>query len=33
VVLVTHSREAAGAAGRTIELRDGRIVADEPARA
>ncbi|MCC6349581.1 MAG: ABC transporter ATP-binding protein [Candidatus Eisenbacteria bacterium] len=29
VVLVTHSREAAGAATRTIELRDGRIVADE----
>jgi putative ABC transport system ATP-binding protein len=29
VVLVTHSREAAGAAARTIELRDGRIVADE----
>jgi putative ABC transport system ATP-binding protein len=29
VVLVTHSRDAAGAASRTIELRDGRIVADE----
>jgi len=33
VVLVTHSREAAGAAERTIELRDGRIVADAPAGA
>jgi ABC-type lipoprotein export system ATPase subunit len=29
VVLVTHSREAAAAASRTIELRDGRIVSDE----
>ncbi len=28
VVLVTHSQEAAGAATRTIELSDGRIVAD-----
>jgi len=33
VVLVTHSREAAGAASRTIELRDGRIVADSRAGA
>ena len=28
VVLVTHSREAAAAAQRTIELRDGRVLAD-----
>jgi putative ABC transport system ATP-binding protein len=28
VVLVTHSAEAAALAGRTIELRDGRVVAD-----
>ena len=30
VVLVTHSREAAAAAARVIELRDGRVVADGP---
>jgi len=29
VVLVTHSREAAAAAERIVELRDGRIVSDE----
>jgi putative ABC transport system ATP-binding protein len=29
VVMVTHSREAAAAAARVIELRDGRIVGDE----
>jgi putative ABC transport system ATP-binding protein len=28
VVMVTHSREAAAAAGRVVELSDGRIVAD-----
>jgi len=33
VVLVTHSREAAGAAERTLELHDGRIVSDERAGA
>jgi putative ABC transport system ATP-binding protein len=31
VVLVTHSREAAKAARRVIELTDGRITADRPA--
>jgi putative ABC transport system ATP-binding protein len=30
VVLVTHSREAAAAADRVIELRDGRVVGDHP---
>lgn len=29
VVLVTHSREAAAAAERIVELRDGRVVADD----
>ncbi len=29
VVLVTHSREAAAAARRVVELRDGRVVGDE----
>lgn len=29
VILVTHSREAAAIAERTIELRDGRIIRDE----
>ncbi len=29
VVLVTHSREAAAAAERIVELRDGRVVSDE----
>jgi putative ABC transport system ATP-binding protein len=29
VVLVTHSREAAAAARRVVELRDGRVVSDE----
>ncbi len=29
VVLVTHSREAAAAAERVVELRDGRILSDE----
>ena len=33
VVLVTHSRDAAGAAARTIELRDGRVVSDARAGA
>jgi putative ABC transport system ATP-binding protein len=32
VVMVTHSREAAAAARRVIELRDGRVVADSAAR-
>ena len=32
VVLVTHSREAAAAAERIVELRDGRIVSDERTR-
>jgi putative ABC transport system ATP-binding protein len=31
VVLVTHSAEAAAAAPRILEMRDGRIVADRPA--
>jgi len=31
VVMVTHSREAAAAARRVVELRDGRIVADTAA--
>jgi ABC-type lipoprotein export system ATPase subunit len=31
VVLVTHSPDAAAAAGRVIELRDGRVVRDERA--
>ncbi len=31
VVLVTHSREAAAAASRVIELRDGRVLADTAA--
>ena len=29
IVLVTHSREAAGMAERVVELRDGRVVRDE----
>ncbi len=32
VVLVTHSREAAAAAERIVELRDGRIVSDDLTR-
>ncbi len=32
VVLVTHSREAAAAAERIVELRDGQIVSDERTR-
>ena len=32
VVLVTHSREAAAAAQRVIELRDGRVIADSSER-
>lgn len=30
VVLVTHSAEAAAVAERVVEMRDGRVVRDEP---
>lgn len=32
IVMVTHSREVAGAAERLIEMRDGEVVGDGPAR-
>ncbi len=32
IVMVTHSREVAGAAERLIEMRDGQVVGDGPAR-
>ncbi|NLT58927.1 MAG: ABC transporter ATP-binding protein [Clostridiales bacterium] len=30
IILITHDRELAGYAARTIELRDGRIISDQP---